>query len=176
MRGKGPTAVSQVVGGRITPAYAGKSAFCACIQKCSEDHPRLCGEKLLLVVLAAKCEGSPPPMRGKVRIFTDSCGGRGITPAYAGKSRDRLCNICDLGDHPRLCGEKLPKSWRSMTRKGSPPPMRGKGVGTAYRNGVRWITPAYAGKSHKILCIINDNRDHPRLCGEKRFIRKTPFC
>ena len=31
------------------------------------------------------------------------------------------------------------------------------------------ITPAYAGKSHEILCIINDDWDHPRLCGEKLF-------
>ena len=45
MRGKGPTAVSQVVGSRITPAYAGKSLTCWNCYICTWDHPRLCGEK-----------------------------------------------------------------------------------------------------------------------------------
>ena len=45
--------------------------------------------------------------------------------------------------------------------------MRGKAFKMHKNHVVRGITPAYAGKSHKILCIINDNRDHPRLCGEK---------
>ena len=50
---------------------------------------------------------------------------------------------------------------------GSPPPMRGK-VGieglTPPKTG---ITPAYAGKSFQFHFVIDNNRDHPRLCGEK---------
>ena len=29
------------------------------------------------------------------------------------------------------------------------------------------ITPAYAGKSEKLRFILYDERDHPRVCGEK---------
>ena len=54
-------------------------------------------------------EGSPPPMRGKgfyrgFRSFSD-----GITPAYAGKRDKALDGVRRARDHPRLCGEKLPK-------------------------------------------------------------------
>ena len=30
------------------------------------------------------------------------------------------------------------------------------------------ITPAYAGKSPQQICSRRRNRDHPRVCGEKR--------
>ena len=47
-------------------------------------------------------------MRGKESHFRRSLRRHGITPAYAGKSRQYLRGV-DLGqDHPRLCGEK----WR----------------------------------------------------------------
>ena len=53
-----------------------------------QDHPRLCGEKQRLRGLPAGNGGSPPPMRGKVRgCCTEGCE-YGITPAYAGKSRN----------------------------------------------------------------------------------------
>ena len=29
------------------------------------------------------------------------------------------------------------------------------------------ITPAYAGKSFSVEAATSENRDHPRLCGEK---------
>ena len=55
---------------RITPAYAGKSLprFAGFIQ--SQDHPRLCGEKYPVKLLPDVCTGSPPPMRGKVFLYS----------------------------------------------------------------------------------------------------------
>ena len=50
---------------RITPAYAGKSKISYLLQPDAEDHPRLCGEKLVLRWAALSQPGSPPPMRGK---------------------------------------------------------------------------------------------------------------
>ena len=85
-------------------------------------------------------------MRGKGRYTLQPKQHSGITPAYAGKS---ACNIflkTFIGDHPRLCGEKLHKAFVRAVRKGSPPPMRGKvaqGKVAYIDNG---ITPAYAGK------------------------------
>ena len=46
--------------------------------------------------------------------------------------------------------------------------MRGKVEGmhfVGYRDG---ITPAYAGKRTNVYCKVYLNKDHPRLCGEKR--------
>ena len=66
-------------------------------------------------------------MRGKgtggVAMFVN----KGITPAYAGKSRLQRQNVVEQG--------------------GSPPPMRGKVRETSAPAGYVRITPAYAGKS-----------------------------
>ena len=49
----------------------------------------------------------------------------------------------------------------------SPPRMRGKVI-VRSRNAVQiGITPAYAGKSARILKRRTEKRDHPRVCGEK---------
>ena len=72
-----------------------------------------------------------------------------ITPAYAGKSRERYAMYnADVG---------------------SPPLTRGKEVATNTAKRREGITPAYAGKS-----VVGDLPDllpwdHPRLRGEKRF-------
>ena len=71
---------------RITPAYAGKSRTRNKEGRNIEDHPRLCGEKRPWIQEALRSRGSPPPMRGKVVLFTILYVDFGITPAYAGKS------------------------------------------------------------------------------------------
>ena len=91
---------------RITPAYAGKSSVRSCTSKHRRDHPRLCGEKGECVDLVKKHLGSPPPMRGKAGKLIRRQSGKGITPAYAGKSRNAGVVVPLIGDHPRLCGEK----------------------------------------------------------------------
>ena len=50
----------------ITPAYAGKRAEQAHSMSCSEDHPRVCGEKSGSCFFLSIVLGSPPRMRGKV--------------------------------------------------------------------------------------------------------------
>ena len=106
-------------------------------------------------------------MRGKAENFPVQSGWQGITPAYAGKSEGSLIWNKQTGDHPRLCGEKLPNVAQILLVQGSPPPMRGKGLAEQvgeYRYG---ITPAYAGKSYIFEEWTRTNEDHPRLCGEK---------
>ena len=51
------------------------------------DHPRLCGEKFLEIVLLYEFSR--------------------ITPAYAGKSGIITVEVSYMQDHPRLCGEKV---------------------------------------------------------------------
>ena len=86
MRGKGSkrNIIFPVV--RITPAYAGKSHPRHSLPYHIEDHPRLCGEKIIESCSVTLHVGSPPPMRGKDVVtisFSPICR---ITPAYAGKS------------------------------------------------------------------------------------------
>ena len=47
MRGKVHIVVHTVAIIRITPAYAGKSVAGVAVMALGQDHPRLCGEKLL---------------------------------------------------------------------------------------------------------------------------------
>ena len=106
-------------------------------------------------------------MRGKGTLFEQREQMQRITPAYAGKSLSGLSVRLLYRDHPRLCGEKMRRSFEKGYDKGSPPPMRGKvGLIVAGIAALR-ITPAYAGKSHKNENGDTEFEDHPRLCGEK---------
>ena len=86
MRGKDSWCVEHRHSARITPAYAGKRLFA--VPNCFdvEDHPRVCGEKILSKLPLGNSEGSPPRMRGKADVTQFNIGSSGITPAYAGKS------------------------------------------------------------------------------------------
>ena len=69
MRGKGCAFGNSRYRLRITPAYAGKRQTRAPCGLYGRDHPRLCGEKLSDFSMIAKVLGSPPPMRGKGRMY-----------------------------------------------------------------------------------------------------------
>ena len=70
MRGKVVVGSHKSSTSRITPAYAGKSAYASAFSLC--------------------LSGSPPPMRGKGKSLLDNRILVGITPAYAGKSQLQL--------------------------------------------------------------------------------------
>ena len=91
---------------RITPAYAGKREVKPDWEAAEQDHPRLCGEKQLSEKFRSFKPGSPPPMRGKAHKSSGTAFLIRITPAYAGKSSQRICERIETKDHPRLCGEK----------------------------------------------------------------------
>ena len=106
MRGKGSVMRVHSFNQRITPAYAGKSKGNTFTRAPYGDHPRLCGEKALLLLFSIMMKGSPPPMRGKVLIILRESILLRITPAYAGKSFRKTAVRHAIKDHPRLCGEK----------------------------------------------------------------------
>ena len=148
MRGKVPEIPFSKIDERITPAYAGKSPKFRKVKIGFQDHPRLCGEKDYNLLEAELAER--------------------ITPAYAGKrytpkQKKRCCQ-----DHPRLCGEKFLIPSTIALKMGSPPPMRGKATLYIDQLATFRITPAYAGKSSRYGLFCAENKDHPRLCGEKR--------
>ena len=153
MRGKEIWGIHVENSRRITPAYAGKSR--------------------LVQLQHLPCMGSPPPMRGKGRFHLVRRKLFRITPAYAGKSKIFVINEVGGWDHPRLCGEKRKCRKIGVLSLGSPPPMRGKVQFYHKTTPFIGITPAYAGKSARLLQCQGSSRDHPRLCGEKSF---TPLC
>ena len=106
-------------------------------------------------------------MRGKgprsARFFAHS----GITPACAGKSSDIDAVREEFLDHPRVCGEKSNIGARRQTSPGSPPRVRGKAFAPAPTIDMMGITPACAGKSMQGQSAQANQKDHPRVCGEK---------
>ena len=106
MRGKEVEIVNGNTIKGITPAHAGKSGFWGRPRLSHRDHPRPCGEKDWISVAQKAGQGSPPPMRGKVRAGRKRHEKCGITPAHAGKSQRQPRRVRGCADHPRPCGEK----------------------------------------------------------------------
>ena len=152
----------------IAPAYAGKRRSDWIIRSIYWDHPRACGEKTEEQKERAEYLGSPPRVRGKAEWRRSANHNRGITPACAGKSRNRCEKVQRGRDHPRVCGEKPRPDWRQPMGKGSPPRVRGKVGHIGLFRAITGITPACAGKSSLTLLWSGPLRDHPRACGEKK--------
>ena len=110
----------------ITPAGAGKTLHTKLQSFTLRDHPRRCGENILIVLLKLRTAGSPPQVRGKPEAVAKLRRDIGITPAGAGKTPMLQASLPAKQDHPRRCGEnhRLPVSIPRTT--GSPPQVRGK--------------------------------------------------
>ena len=108
-------------------------------------------------------------MRGKASPRPKVEPLRGITPAYAGKSAGMHAGMAAVGDHPRVCGEKLFMGFLPTFHPGSPPRVRGKAKNATLGGGKRGITPACAGKSC-IRCTFRtvSTGSPPRVRGKVR--------
>ncbi len=154
----------------ITPACAGKS-FCTLARSDRyQDHPRMCGEKLVHRTLQSPLPGSPPHVRGKVDDLAERLKTPRITPACAGKSIYPFLYKFRTWDHPRMCGEKLSAVSEFFLAAGSPPHVRGKDFVHIHILRYPGITPACAGKRDTDQVKSVQQQDHPRMCGEK-FLR-----
>ena len=193
MRGKPEDMVAEIVGTRITPAYAGKTSQIVRVparswdhpRVCGEntsyaqfksfvskDHPRVCGENSAALSSQTLSRGSPPRMRGKRGSVKEQDALHGITPAYAGKTILGMTLSSKSEDHPRVCGENSAGWCCSMRTAGSPPRMRGKQDYSHIRLARGRITPAYAGKTEKVMKAFGEGEDHPRVCGENLYSLK----
>ena len=167
VRGKAERYGCRKGGSGITPACAGKSYVCVKIRVHREDHPRVCGEKCLMLHPERRAVGSPPRVRGKASSRSRWTGNRRITPACAGKRKISSNRHLGKWDHPRVCGEKTELFSHATTELGSPPRVRGKDRDIARSRHAVGITPACAGKSLSESCRAVQGQDHPRVCGEK---------
>ena len=131
---------------RITPAHAGKTPAHRLCKSLRTDHPRACGENKNFPLQFLVAVGSPPRMRGKLRLFVNDSDGIRITPAHAGKTFASAIFFPLSSDHPRACGENQQQVF-------------------IFRRGC-WITPAHAGKTHCECQYSHRSSDHPRACGE----------
>ena len=91
---------------RITPACAGKRTSLNEPPVWLGDHPRMRGEKKVIMLDTETTGGSPPHARGKAprEAFLPMIDQ--ITPACAGKSCRLAISLILCWDHPRMRGEK----------------------------------------------------------------------
>ena len=109
---------------RITPACAGTTFLCKdCIQF-MEDHPRVCGNHLLISSQACGTPGSPPRVREPQNEAYAVQQAIRITPACAGTTVLVKGHSRRFRDHPRVCGNHIGPSLLAVGNTGSPPRVR----------------------------------------------------
>ena len=174
MRGAPVRGQLAVGGRRIIPADAGSTATGSRTGRNAGDHPRGCGEHIVLASSSVFGSGSSPRMRGAHFFNISYKRQRRIIPADAGSTEDVALQRGSCGDHPRGCGEHdvgdICLSWF----RGSSPRMRGALMTAADPQPCRRIIPADAGSTISMLIIVSRHWDHPRGCGEHR--RRSRIC
>ena len=150
----------------LIPAYAGKTPPCSTRNSQPPAHPRVCGENGLTQAPMADGVGSSPRMRGKRLTSERRPQGRGLIPAYAGKTPGGASRDSPDGAHPRVCGENAQTSCLDTPNPGSSPRMRGKLQNTFCEFQKYGLIPAYAGKTSCKKWTLKTSRAHPRVCGE----------
>ena len=186
MRGRRGDDEEDALAGRLTPAYAGKTAFKRSKRSTMAAHPRVCGEDFKHGGDGTQAEGSPPRMRGRrhrhsavlpapgltprMRGRPNSAASRrksnGLTPAYAGKTSSLIASVSNMRAHPRVCGEDRIRRRPGANQMGSPPRMRGRRLHQFVHEASGRLTPAYAGKTEVVVVGGGNPGAHPRVCGE----------
>ena len=109
--------------------------------------------------------GSPPQVRGILRIDGSTFTTDGITPAGAGHTQCHGSHLCCSRDHPRRCGAYDTDGEVQMMYWGSPPQVRGIRSLMYCHTSRSGITPAGAGHTHLFRTSSQRLWDHPRRCG-----------
>ena len=100
--------------------------------------------------------------RWVARVVVDE---RGIIPAHAGLTRQRLWCVAAERDHPRACGAHRPSTCAWNSSSGSSPRMRGSQARVRLVVQLLGIIPAHAGLTHYYRSCHCTCGDHPRACG-----------
>ena len=131
-----------------------------------EDHPRMRGEHVGVLLRLALLVGSSPHARGALmRGVAYGCR-MGIIPACAGSTRCIAAKVCEVGDHPRMRGEHENAQLVSVANVGSSPHARGAHSVISPPDTVTGIIPACAGSTAGADCKRQASWDHPRMRGE----------
>ena len=110
MRGKRLRLGMGWIASRLIPAHAGKTSWTEPSAPARPAHPRACGENYYVDSWFASELGSSPRMRGKLFCEGTEQVCRGLIPAHAGKTLNRVTCLLLRTAHPRACGENAGRS------------------------------------------------------------------
>ena len=167
-RGKRHPTARPVRGGRLIPAWAGKTQALLADAFARAAHPRMGGENPVQQGALGLVAGSSPHGRGKrVRLPGRLLPGR-LIPAWAGKTLSAGASPSKGRAHPRMGGENCPRDGNQRRIRGSSPHGRGKPSTWTGRPSHRRLIPAWAGKTRAIATQRGWRGAHPRMGGENR--------
>ena len=177
-RGRGtPTnGVSDRLGNRIIPAWAGNAKPARERRMSISDHPRVGGERSGSMISSGRSRGSSPRGRGTRRRSHRGRDHRRIIPAWAGNARKSTAPGGSSPDHPRVGGERISITSVTFGNDGSSP--RGRGTRLAHggrRPRIR-IIPAWAGNAASGSRRSGRPSDHPRVGGERTLLCYDSGC
>ena len=129
-------------------------------------HPRVCGENRIRATLLALPLGSSPRVRGKPPSRQLVPQRERLIPACAGKTAPPTPISTRPRAHPRVCGENILYCGMVLTVLGSSPRVRGKLELIQSGHEFFGLIPACAGKTWGRRLGGQDQRAHPRVCGE----------
>ena len=112
------------------------------------------------------CRGSSPLTRGKPRHHRRDTRTRGLIPAHAGKTGQRVGHAADNRAHPRSRGENIGPIVSQVSDVGSSPLTRGKPPAHAAITPDLRLIPAHAGKTTRPHTRTRSQTAHPRSRGE----------
>ena len=150
----------------IIPACAGNTNRLAVRRPAWRDHPRVCGEHALLMILSTGSAGSSPRVRGTRTHETYSRWEVGIIPACAGNTKRTRPWPAEAGIIPACAGNTGSSLVRWVRSSGSSPRVRGTLERLEAFARAVGIIPACAGNTAHMICLELPTRDHPRVCGE----------
>ena len=150
----------------IIPALAGSTILATSPFGPYTDHPRACGEHMLLRPSMTMRSGSSPRLRGARCCSRSPVACRGIIPALAESTPFVTRLGAQLGDHPRACGEHKGNDMTRINIPGSSPRLRGALLPALESTEGHGIIPALAGSTRMHSTLTRAIWDHPRACGE----------
>ena len=151
---------------RLIPAWAGKTPLKSRTGTHAPAHPRVGGENPRWPRRRRPPLGSSPRGRGKRPDRIAWRLGRGLIPAWAGKTRMKTSWTWLTPAHPRVGGENARRAVDSLCRDGSSPRGRGKPPPALHAATTARLIPAWAGKTIVATAPGVVRSAHPRVGGE----------
>ena len=110
-------------------------------------------------------------MRGTLEPALSLAEQRRFIPACAGNAILCLLRSKNYSVHPRVCGERMTGTQCAGARSGSSPRVRGTPADPSPVSRMNRFIPACAGNAIDKIIPFMIVTVHPRVCGERGFIR-----
>ena len=132
-------------------------------------HPRVCGERYVVLHVRFSTRGSSPRVRGTVYLIASNGLHLRFIPACAGNGATQHAPQTGGAVHPRVCGERNCSHDGKRPLIGSSPRVRGTGRSSRSSRSAPRFIPACAGNGLSRPNWPAMRTVHPRVCGERHY-------